>query len=122
MDNEITEYRVRLLKFDDNYCDETQAVNGKRESLRKKRSLQGKNFLKVNKQPETSQTYRIVARQTSYRTETENPDHQIEKKSVKQPQVHRYHLINQNKPRSTVEQFPAKRKIFTSVGVGIVEV
>lgn len=122
MDNGITEYRVRLLKFDDNYCDKTQAVDEKRESLRKKTSSQGKNCIKVNKQPETSQAYRIVSRQTSYRTETESPDHQVEKKSVKQAQLHWHHPINQKKPRSTVDHFPAKRKIFTSVGVGIVEV
>lgn len=118
MDNEITEYRVRTLKFDDNYYDKPRAVKEKSHELKRKSSAQGKNSVKGNdKQTETSRSCRVVAAQTSNRTERKrSPYNQGDEKTVKQVQVHRNSPIEQNKPRSTVHQFPTKRKKFISVG------
>lgn len=122
MDNEISEFRVRTLKFDDNYDDKIRAVDDEKEPLGKKSSAQ--NCVKVfDKQPEVSQAYKIVAGQTYYRTErNRSPDNQVDEKCLKQVQGHQSSLVKQNKPRNTVYQFPIKGKIFTSVGVGIAKV
>lgn len=111
MDNRITEYRVRMLKFDNNYCDKTLAVNENPETPSKKL----KNSAKVNaKQPETSRPYRIIPGQTCYRIEKRRiSDNQVEKKCVKQVPVHQNRPINHNKIRRTVDHFPSKGKIFT---------
>lgn len=123
MDNEITEYRARTLKFDDNY-DKKRVVKEKTQEVRKKSSAQGKNSVKGNdEQPDISGAYKIVARQTSYRTERKrSSDNQVDENSVKKDQVNQNCAGDQNKPRSSVCQFPTKRKKLISVGVGIVEV
>lgn len=114
MDNEIAEYRVRLLKFDDNYCDNTRAVNEKREPPRNDSSAQDKNCEKVyDKNPEASRALRIVAGKTFYRAERKRrPNNQIEEKCVEQVQLQHNNPIILNKPKSTVFQFPTKRKTF----------
>lgn len=115
-DNRITEYRVRMLKFNDNYCDTTRAVYKNEETSTKKSSAQVKNSVKVNdKQPDFSRDHRIIAGQISNRTEKRRrSDNQVEIKRVMQIPVPRNRPFNHNKPRKTESHFSTKRKIFAS--------
>lgn len=121
-DNRITEYRVRMLKFNDNYCDKTRAVYENEETSTKKSSAQVKNSVKVNeKQPEISRDHRTIAGQISHRTEKRRrSDNQVEKKRVMQIPVSRNRPFNHYKPRKTESHFTTKRKIFISAGVEVI--
>lgn len=113
MDDEITEYRVRLLKFNEECCGETRAANKNIEPLTKKSSARCKNVVKIV-QPEGTQAYRIVAGQPSHTAEEKrSPDNQVNEKYVNQVQMHQHcpkKSTTQKKPRSTIFQFPTKSK------------